>query len=52
MSELVLICRFYDRCNIYHVVDMQAAVGFKPKTTIEDGLQQFMDWYVEYYGKK
>jgi len=28
---------------------LQEAVGFKPKTSIEDGLQQFADWYVEYY---
>lgn len=25
------------------------AVGFKPKTPIEEGLQRFADWYVEYY---
>lgn len=25
------------------------AVGFKPKTSIEVGLQRFADWYVEYY---
>ncbi|WP_339180164.1 GDP-mannose 4,6-dehydratase [Oceanobacillus sp. FSL W7-1293] len=31
---------------------LQAAVGFKPETTIEEGLQQFTDWYVEYYGLK
>lgn len=28
---------------------LQKAVGFKPKTSIEEGLQQFADWYVEYY---
>lgn len=28
---------------------LQQAVGFKPKTSIEDGLQKFTDWYVEYY---
>lgn len=28
---------------------LEAAVGFKPKTSIEDGLQQFVDWYCEYY---
>lgn len=27
------------------------AVGFKPKTSIKDGLQKFTDWYVEYYAK-
>jgi UDP-glucuronate 4-epimerase len=31
---------------------LQKAVGFKPKTTIQDGLQQFADWYVTYYDKK
>jgi len=28
---------------------LQKAVGFKPKTSIEEGLQQFADWYVDYY---
>ncbi|UJL45807.1 SDR family NAD(P)-dependent oxidoreductase [Virgibacillus sp. NKC19-16] len=28
---------------------LQEAVGFKPETSIEGGLQQFADWYVEYY---
>lgn len=31
---------------------LEEAVGFKPKTSIEDGLQWFADWYVEYYQKK
>ncbi|PIC95676.1 NAD-dependent epimerase [Sporosarcina sp. P26b] len=31
---------------------LQEAVGFKPETSIEEGLQQFADWYVEYYNKK
>lgn len=31
---------------------LQKAVGFKPETTIEEGLQQFTDWYVGYYGLK
>ncbi|WP_332628459.1 GDP-mannose 4,6-dehydratase [Halalkalibacter flavus] len=31
---------------------LQEAVGFKPKTSIEDGLQKFADWYVEYYKKQ
>lgn len=31
---------------------LQEAVGFKPNTTIEEGLQRFADWYVEYYGVK
>lgn len=28
---------------------LEKAVGFKPKTSIEEGLQQFVDWYCEYY---
>ncbi len=28
---------------------LQKAVGFKPSTSIEEGLQKFADWYVEYY---
>ncbi|MDR6121171.1 UDP-glucuronate 4-epimerase [Bacillus sp. SLBN-46] len=31
---------------------LEQAVGFKPKTSIEDGLQKFADWYVEYYKMK
>lgn len=28
---------------------LQKAVGFKPETSIEEGLQKFVDWYVRYY---
>jgi UDP-glucuronate 4-epimerase len=28
---------------------LQEAVGFKPSTSIEEGLQKFADWYVSYY---
>lgn len=31
---------------------LQAAIGFKPETSIQDGLQKFTDWYVDYYNKK
>jgi len=31
---------------------LQQAVGFKPRTRIEDGLQRFADWYCEYYKVK
>lgn len=31
---------------------LEEAVGFKPKTSIEEGLQQFTDWYCKYYNKK
>ncbi|WP_186431548.1 GDP-mannose 4,6-dehydratase [Clostridium sp. BSD9I1] len=29
---------------------LQEAVGFKPSTSIDEGLKRFADWYVEYYG--
>ena len=29
--------------------DLQAAVGFKPATPIEEGMQRFVDWYRGYY---
>ncbi|OZT78633.1 NAD-dependent epimerase/dehydratase family protein [Salinicoccus roseus] len=28
---------------------LYSAVGFKPTTPIEEGLQNFIDWYVDYY---
>ncbi|CAK8582476.1 GDP-mannose 4,6-dehydratase [Priestia megaterium] len=31
---------------------LERVIGFKPKTSIEKGLQQFADWYVQYYGEK
>ncbi|MFF2497415.1 SDR family NAD(P)-dependent oxidoreductase [Peribacillus sp. NPDC058075] len=31
---------------------LQKAVEFKPETSIEEGLQKFVNWYVEYYNKK
>lgn len=31
------------------VDDLSKAVGFKPKTSIQQGLQQFVDWYREYH---
>ncbi len=30
---------------------LESLVGFKPKTSIADGLQRFTDWYVSYYKK-
>ncbi|MBE6088953.1 MAG: NAD-dependent epimerase/dehydratase family protein [Clostridium beijerinckii] len=31
---------------------LEKAVLFKPSTSIEEGLQKFADWYVEYHGDK
>ncbi|WP_102335502.1 GDP-mannose 4,6-dehydratase [Salimicrobium jeotgali] len=28
------------------------AIGYRPNTSIEEGLQKFTDWYVQYYNKK
>ena len=29
---------------------LQRDVGFRPSTSIEDGLRRFVDWYRRYYG--
>lgn len=31
---------------------LQEAVGFKPSTSIDEGLQNFAKWYVKYYNKQ
>ncbi|TVR15440.1 MAG: NAD-dependent epimerase [Planctomycetota bacterium] len=31
------------------VSDLEAVVGFRPKTSIEDGIARFVQWYREYY---
>lgn len=31
------------------VDDLKSAVGFEPKTSIEDGIKNFVDWYREFY---
>lgn len=33
------------------VEDLVRDVGFKPATSVEDGVRRFVEWYVEYYGK-
>ena len=32
--------------NVDHLKD---EIGFKPDTKIEDGIQSFVDWYLDYY---
>ena len=32
-----------------NVDDLTRDVGFKPSTSIEDGIQKFVDWYRDYY---
>lgn len=31
------------------VADLENAIGFKPSTSIEEGIGKFVDWYKEYY---
>ncbi len=33
-----------------NVADLEGAVGFKPKTSIEEGVEKFVTWYRSYYG--
>jgi len=34
------------------VSELEAAVGFRPATSIEDGIRAFVDWYLHYYGER
>jgi UDP-glucuronate 4-epimerase len=29
--------------------DLEAAINYRPQTSIEDGLAKFVTWYREYY---
>jgi UDP-glucuronate 4-epimerase len=33
------------------VSDLAADTGFKPSTTIKQGIEQFVDWYKAYYNR-
>ncbi len=49
-DELKLTMKPGDVPATYASTDLlQQAVGFKPATTIEEGLQRFADWYCAYY---
>jgi UDP-glucuronate 4-epimerase len=32
--------------------DLVTDVGYRPATTVEEGVRRFVDWYLEYYGKR
>lgn len=32
------------------VADLEADVGFRPSTSLSDGIERFVEWYREYYG--
>jgi UDP-glucuronate 4-epimerase len=31
------------------VADLEAATGFKPQTSIDEGVQRFVRWYLDYH---
>jgi len=39
------------KATFANVNALQEAVGFKPSTSIETGLQRFVDWYKQYYSE-
>ena len=32
------------------VTELEQAVGFRPSTTIQEGIARFVEWYKTYYG--
>ncbi|MDN5354987.1 MAG: UDP-glucuronate 4-epimerase, partial [Candidatus Cloacimonadota bacterium] len=34
------------------VTDLIADMGYKPETPIQEGINRFIDWYLEFYGKR
>jgi len=32
------------------IADLERDTGFAPKTSIEEGIRRFVDWYLDYYG--
>lgn len=34
------------------VADLERDIGFKPKTSLREGIGRFVDWYLKYYGSK
>ena len=33
------------------VTELETAVGYRPATSVEDGVKRFVDWYLEFYGE-
>ena len=38
------------RATMADISDLEQAVGFRPNTPLEQGLEKFVAWYREYYG--
>jgi UDP-glucuronate 4-epimerase len=36
--------------TVADVSELEAAVGFRPQTTVEEGISRFVSWYREFYG--
>ena len=34
------------------VADLERDIGFKPRTSLREGISRFVDWYLDYYGSK
>ena len=34
------------------VTDLVTDLGYKPKTPVQEGINKFVDWYVEFFGVK
>jgi UDP-glucuronate 4-epimerase len=34
-----------------NIDDLVSDVGYRPATTVEEGVRRFVDWYLEYYRK-
>jgi UDP-glucuronate 4-epimerase len=34
------------------IEDLERDVGYRPATPVEVGIRNFVDWYLQYYGKK
>ena len=32
-------------------LELESWIGYRPKTTIEEGIKRFITWYREFYGK-
>ena len=38
------------RATVADVSDLERDVGFRPRTTVEEGVRRFVEWYRDYYG--
>ena len=52
-QEKVLLRLNYEKGDVYETYadtsSLEKAVGFKPQTTLSEGIKKFISWYKEYY---